>query len=124
MVCIPIIEQPELKDNDIIFRGHCDGECKGGKCRPRFILDLAGGHNKGARVTAASTWTGGALIRVTADKDIEDGVLSLECACGDGETATITRAEASFSLEHRTTAEDVLKVVVTLGVKALVDKIF
>ena len=51
------IEQPELKDKDIIFRGLCDGECTdGGNCRPSFSLDLADGHNKGAKVTAAATW--------------------------------------------------------------------
>ncbi len=118
MACTPKLEQPQVDGNDIIFRGTCEGACKenpGGQCGAVFSLTNDGKKNKGAKVTASGTGLGQAFMRVTADKDIDDGVIVLRCACGDQNHDV----SYNFTLEHRTTVEDVLLIIITLGGKAI-----
>ena len=120
MACTPKIEQPQLDGNDIIFRGQCEGNCPGGECKAKFVMSMDGTHNAGAKVTASGYGGAQAFMRVTAEKDITNGLITLECSCGD----EVKKSEWTFTLEHRTTAEDIFKIIFSLGVKAIVDKVF
>ena len=118
MACQPKIELPLIDKNDITFKGYCEGECKNsdsGLCKTSFSLTLDGKTNKNAKVTGSGTGSGQAFIRVSADGgDIDNGLVVLKCTCGN--QATEDRFE--FTLEHRTSAEDVVLTILTLGVRA------
>jgi|SRR5580704_1778438 hypothetical protein len=125
MPCTPVLDDgyPRIVDNDMIFRGHCDGKCETDhKCEPEFSLTGRVGFNKNAKITASAHGGGQASIRITADDgDIDNGQVQLICSCGEeqsGKPVTI-----KFTLDHRTTVSDVLKVIVTAGISALVHKI-
>src|SRR5262245_29276900 len=120
MPCSPKIEQPQLNGNDITFRGHCDGNCDDALgCQGKFTLTQDGKVNKGAKITGSGYGSSDAFIRVTADSDIDNGVVTFTCRCGRESTSL----EYQFTLEHRVTVEDVIKAIVTLGVDAILKKI-
>ena len=128
MACKPVIEgNPEVTENDLTFSGHCTGKCENGgdECQPVFSLanNLPGKPpvNKNAKVTASGTGGGHAFIRITADDDIDNGEVQLTCYCGGKQSGG--PETYYFTAVHRTTLSDVLKVIVTVGVSAIVKKI-
>ncbi len=124
MPCKPVIDgDPQIVDNDLLFKGHCDGACPNDAddCAPEFSLTGKAGFNKGAKITGSGSGPKTAFIRVTAEDDIDKGQVLLTCSCGGKQSGDT--AHYDFTLEHRTTVSDVLRVIVTAGISALVKKI-
>jgi hypothetical protein len=120
MDCKGKISQPELHENDIIFRGACEGTCNSGGCKAKFSLSVDGKTNKNAKITGSGHGGSDAWIRISADDgDIDNGLVVLECSCGD----VITKTEHEFFLPHRTTIVDEVKEVLIFLPK-LIGKIF
>lgn len=114
MACTPVIDPvtpQSIRDNDIVYTGHCDGSCAhtgSGKCNAIFmIIQSPQTPNKNTKITGSGSYDGTAWARVTADGgDIENGVITLQCSCPEEKDKPTT--EATINLEHRTTVGDVL----------------
>jgi hypothetical protein len=119
MACEPEFTKTNLGNNDLLIEGECCGKCKKNEdeeCLARLYFSQDGKINKNAEVSGSGYGGSKAWMRITADGDVDDGVVVLKCSCGK----KITEKEHHFTIKYRLTIEDVLKEIGTLGIHALV----
>jgi hypothetical protein len=112
--CQPKYDVVKLGDGKLEMKGWCDNlSCKDEDgCQPEFHCERKGAVNKNAKITAQGQGSSQANIEITADGDIENGVVTLVCTCGKTPSKPV---EYKFSLDEPLGPLQVLKAIVTIG---------
>jgi hypothetical protein len=114
MSCTPKYDVVKLGDGKLQVKGWCENvDCKDKDgCVPEFHCERKGAVNKNAKITAQGHGPTQANIEITADGDIDQGVLTLVCVCGETPSKP---AKYEFTLDEPLGPLEVLKAIVTIG---------